>query len=342
MVVCTPTKKAYIWRQRQKYGKKFNDIAEDLKIDRSVVSRNYRKMEKEGPNPNFYAKAKKPGRPRKISCHGERQAERLIKSSRASDATDVKRKIFPNASACTVCRMFTRIGMHGRIRWKKPFLKKEHIAARLAWAREWARRREYYWRKVWYTDESKFNLFGSDGKLYCRRRVGEALLPRNVKKVVKHGGGSVQVWGCVSYNGTGRLHRVQGKMDAVQYTAILEESLLGSFTDRRVKPRNIVVQQDNDPKHTSKRAKTWFRENNITLLPWPACSPDQNIIEHCWDYVDDRVREREVKPANLEELWEALQEEWAKIPLSYIRHLYKSIPRRINGIIENKGSWTKY
>jgi hypothetical protein len=232
--------------------------------------------------------------------------------------------------------------MHGRIRWTKPLLKKEHIKARLAWARVWIKRREYFWKRVWYSDESKFCLIGSDGKIYCRRRVGEALHPRNVKKVVKHGGGNIQVWGCVSYNGVGRLHRVEGKMNAIQYTDILSHSFLGSLDDHGKKPRNIVFQQDNDSKHTSKLAKQWFRDHDIKVLPWPACSPDQSIIEHCWDYVDDRVRELEVKPRNLDELWDVLQAEWEKIPLSFIRKLYDSIPRRINAVLCNKGSYTKY
>jgi hypothetical protein len=57
------------------------------------------------------------------------------------------------------------------------------------------------WATVVYSDESKFNLFGSDGKRYCRRRPGEEFLDRNVKKTVKHGGGSLMVWGCITWKG---------------------------------------------------------------------------------------------------------------------------------------------
>ena len=56
-----------------------------------------------------------------------------------------------------------------------------------------------------FSDESQFNLFGSDGRQWCEKRVGEEFLPRNVKKQVKHGEGCITPWGC--------LHCIKGNMD---------------------------------------------------------------------------------------------------------------------------------
>ena len=42
---------------------------------------------------------------------------------------------------------------------------------------------------IWSDDESKFNLFGSDGRVYVRRRVGEDFLPECGDLTVKFGGG---------------------------------------------------------------------------------------------------------------------------------------------------------
>ena len=43
---------------------------------------------------------------------------------------------------------------------------------------------------------------------------------------------------------------------------------------------DIIFQQDNNPKHTSKRAQKWFEEQEIKLLDWPAQSPDLSPIEY--------------------------------------------------------------
>lgn len=115
----------------------------------------------------------------------------------------------------------------------KPYLSMKHKWDRKMWARKHAKWTEEKWKKVWFSDESKFNLFGSNGCLYCRRAVGEEFLDRNVRKEMKHGGGSVMVWGCLTWNGTGRLCPVKGRMDARQYCKILKEGLLETIADKK-------------------------------------------------------------------------------------------------------------
>jgi hypothetical protein len=86
------------------------------------------------------------------------------------------------------------------------------------------------------------------------------------------------VWGCMGWNGVGKLVEVQGKMDAVQYCEILEEGVEESFESLEMAEDERYFQQYNDPKHTSKKADQWFSDNNIIPLKWPAQSPDLNPV----------------------------------------------------------------
>ena len=108
----------------------------------------------------------------------------------------------------------------------------------------------------------------------CGRR-GEPISDRTTTPTVKHGGGNnLMVWGGMGWNGVGNLIEVEGKMDAEQYCEILEEGLVESFETLEMEEGEHYFQQDNDPKHTSKKAKKWFEDNDIQVIFWPVQSPD--------------------------------------------------------------------
>jgi hypothetical protein len=110
----------------------------------------------------------------------------------------------------------------------------------------------------------------------------------------------------------------------------------------KMKRKMATVNDPNDPKHTSKMATEWFQKKKIDKLDWPVNSPDMNIIEHAWDYLDRRVRLRSPLPKNLGELWDALVEKWGIIEEDYIQKLYESMPQRIEALLKAKGGHTKY
>ena len=51
------------------------------------------------------------------------------------------------------------------------------------------------------------------------------------------------------------------------------------------------------------RICTQFLEaENVPILQWPAYSPDMSPIEHVWDALDRRVRQRVPVPANIQQI----------------------------------------
>ena len=342
MVQLTPTKKARIWDWRKQHMS-WAEMSRRLgNIHPTTISKAYRAMESQGPNPDFYYRKPIPGRPPKLSEADGQYAELLIKRGHAQCAVDLQNNYFPHAGVKAVRGMLARRGLHARIRRKKPWLASAHIRARKIWAHSTSGWTIKQWKHCVFSDESKYNLFGSDGKQWCWRRDDEAYLDRNVVKVVKHGGGSLMVWGCITWDGVGRLHRIDGRLTGIKYTRILENTLLPSLKDRNRSPQSVVFVQDRDPKHRSRVAGSWFAHHRILVLPWPASSPDMNIIEHVWVYLERRLRRRKVLPRNLDELWAALQEEWVAIDTHYIRSLYRSMPSRVASLKAAKGRHTRY
>ena len=74
------------------------------------------------------------------------------------------------------------------------------------------------WKRVLWSDETKINRIGSDGRVYTWKEKGTPLSDRTTPPSVKHGGGNnLMVWGCMGWNGVGKLTEVERKTNAVQY-----------------------------------------------------------------------------------------------------------------------------
>ncbi|CAB1422919.1 unnamed protein product [Pleuronectes platessa] len=194
------------------------------------------------------------------------------------------------------------------------------------------------WKKVLWSDETKIELFGLNAKRYVWRKPNTAHHPEHTIPTVKHGGGSIMLWGCFSSAGTGKLVRIEGKMDGAKYREILEENLMQSAKDLRL-GRRFIFQQDNDPKHTARATKEWFGLKNVNVLKWPSQSPDLNPIENLWQDLKIAVHRR--SPSNLTELHLFCQEEWTNLSISRCAKLVETYPKRLAAVIAAKGGSTK-
>ena len=125
--------------------------------------------------------------------------------------------------------------------------------------------------------------------------------------------------------GTGRLVRIERKMNGAKYREILDENILQNTQDLRL-GRRFTFQQDNNPKHTDKTMQGLLRDKSLNVLEWPSQNPDLNPIEHLWR--DLKIAVQQHSPSNLTELERSCREEWEKLPKYRCAMLVASYLRR--------------
>jgi hypothetical protein len=98
-------------------------------------------------------------------------------------------------STSTFQRRLRESGLHGRTAAKKPLLKDTNKKKRFAWAKKHEQWIIDRWKSVLWSDESKFYIFGSECRVFVRRRVGERMISACMVPTVKNGGGvGVPCW----------------------------------------------------------------------------------------------------------------------------------------------------
>ena len=147
------------------------------------------------------------------------------------------------------------------------------------------------------------------------------------------------LWGCMAWNGVGKLEFIDETMNADLYNNILKRNLKSSAKSLRL-GNSFLFQQDNDPKHTAEKTKTFFDENGINVLEWPSQSPDLNPIEHLWTSLGKKIGNRAF--TKKEDLKKAVVKSWSNIDYNQIKCLVESMPKRLLNVIKAKGGLTKY
>ena len=100
-------------------------------------------------------------------------------------------------SVTTVKRQLIEAGFGDRIAAKKPFLWPQNKKKRLQLAKQHKQLTVDDWKHVLCTNKSKFQIFGSKGRVFVQRKVDERMMKQCVGPSVKHGGCSVMVWDCL-------------------------------------------------------------------------------------------------------------------------------------------------
>lgn len=220
----------------------------------------------------------------------------------------------------------------------KPRLSKRNIKLRFELSRTILKTNFEQIKNIIFSDESKFEVFSTNRSTCVWREPGRGLEEQFLNHTVKYGGASVMVWGCFSYYGVGKLVFIDGIMDAAKYVSILSDNLIDSRNMLGI--QNMIFQQDNDPKHTSRLAREYLMENNIQTLKWPAQSPDMNPIENLWAIVKRKVEVLQPKSKN--ELKEAIIQAWSEITPEITMKLVFSFKKRARQLYNVEGHHISY
>ena len=337
----TPEERVQILLSLQN-GHTTRQIAKSTNISPSTVSC----INKRWREQHSLKDAPKPGRPPTINEPIKNKIVNLITSRRCSSAPEVQKCIEEkeniSISSPTIRHILHANGLVSRIKRKNPYLSSKHRKRRLEFAKEHEHWTIEDWSKIIWSDESKFKIFGSDGKQYYWKRPEEPLNHFHVKPTVKFGGGSVMIWGCFTSRGVGGFCRIDGMMDAKLYQQILHEDLMNTIKVRVFNVKEVIFQQDGDPKHTANSTKRWLKNNKIKVLDWPPQSPDLNSIEHLWNEVDRHLRHFPGQISGKEDLWNKIQQVWLEIDVETCTNLIHSMPERIHDVIKARGGYTRW
>jgi transposase len=173
--------------------------------------------------------------------------------------------------------------------------------------------------------------------IVCTAGVGNVLRSSVSDRM---GGGSVMVWAGICHDGRTQPKIVQGALNAVKYRDNILDPIVLPFLQQRNSTH--VFRHDNARCHVARVFQDFLNQNHIRVLPWPALSPDLSPIEHLWDELGRRVRHRQSPPETLQELRDALVDEWNNIPQAFIQRLIGSMRRRCEAVVAARGGHTRY
>ncbi len=119
-------------------------------------------------------------------------------------------------------------------------------------------------------------------------------------------------------------------MDGEAYVKLMQDFWERFGKAGKQKSLPWVWQHDNAAVHTCNKAEKALKERAAVVLPWPPTSPDLNPIENLWAYVSRKVYKSQFK--SKQELFDAIQREWAAVPSELLASLYDSMPGRLEQV----------
>ena len=74
----------------------------------------------------------------------------------------------------------------------------------------------------------------------------------------------------------------------------------------------------------------------LRLLDHPLQSPDLNPIENLWNHIKRQIHKNHTINC-VEDIWSSFEKEWNKISTDFCEKLTRSMPDRLQAVIQAKG-----
>ena len=316
-------------------GQSITKVCQLFNVNKTTVYRLQKKYEQT----RSVKRSRGSGRPRKTTHEEDRDIVTIHENDRfknpkatASDA---------NLSVWTVRRRLKEQGLSPRKPACNPRLTVNHREARLQWAVIHRRWNLDQWSKVLFTDEASFSVSSKDGRDFCYRRQNERYLDCTISESRNRGYGCVSIWGGIIDGRRLPLIRINGRLNADVYIEdILSQHVVPFVRREEEQGDNVILQQDNAPPHRAAITQRYLEDNQISVLPWPAVSPDMNCIENLWALLSRALRNARPQPANADELFNILNQEWDNITIVTLQNYTRSMRRRVNELFKAEGGQT--
>lgn len=157
----------------------------------------------------------------------------------------------------------------------------------------------------------------------------------------RFGGGSILVSAGISCDGHTDLYPIRnGSLTGIRYRDEILDPIVRPYAGAH--GPDFILMDDNARPHRARVVTRYLEQETIERMDWPARSPDLNPVEHAWDMLQRRLSARNRQPETLDELQNALLQEWAQIPQADFRNLILSFNNRCQEVIQARGGHTSY
>ena len=290
---------------------------------------------------------KNAGRPPRLSRTEADKVEQFVTSSRVARRMtylQVAEALWPEGEvgAESIRYALYQRGYRRRIALKKPPLSDENKRRRLQWAEQHLHWSEEQWYHILWSDETWIKA-GRHRRTLVTRKQGEELLPDCIIERVQRQSGWM-FWACFAGNEKGPFlfwEKEWGTITAESYNERIIPLIHGWI---RLYP-GLLFMQDNAPAHSAKVTIQEMQERDISVISWPAYSPDLNPIETIWNEMKDwlaREYPNSTYNTSYDQLRERVTQAWHSVGRQLLTDLIATMPRRCQDVINAQGGHTKW